>query len=109
MRIKRIPLLFSKPSNNITADPSNNFGVQPIRRAVRSHEDKRHIVIETFDKAGFRRIQVVLLLSVVDDVAHILRGGVVTALCLDAVTNAYHIQDGMPVLELIVKKCRFDA
>ncbi|GMB81086.1 hypothetical protein NN6n1_18690 [Shinella zoogloeoides] len=109
MRTKRNPLLFLKPRNSITADPFPNFGVRPIKSDVRSHEDKRHIVIETSDKAGVRRIQVVLLLSVVDDVAHILCDGVVTALCLNAVTNAYHIQDGMPVLELTAKKRRFDA
>jgi len=109
MRTKRIPLLFPKPCNNITVGPFPNFGALPIRGSVQSHEDKRRIVLETSDRAGVRRIQVVLLLCVVDDIAHILRDGMVTALCLDTITSAYNVYDGMPALELATRKRRFDA
>lgn len=52
MRTKRNHLLFLKPRKSITADLFPNFGARPIKSEVRSHEDKRHIVIETSDKAG---------------------------------------------------------
>lgn len=109
MRTKRIPRLFLKPPIGTRAGHFPDFGVLPITNDVRSSENKKHIVIETFDEAGVRRIRVVLLLSVVNDVAYIVHDDVLTTLCLDTVTNAYNVDDGMPTLELTAQKRRFDA
>ncbi|UDF32819.1 UNVERIFIED_ORG: hypothetical protein LHK14_23925 (plasmid) [Roseateles sp. XES5] len=109
MRTKRASLLFSKSCHGTTAGSFLTFSDLPLKNDARPQEDKRRTVIETFDEIGVRRIQVVLLLSVVDDIAHILHDGVVTALCLNTITNAYNVHDGMPALGLATRERRFDA
>nr|CAI0337275.1 conserved hypothetical protein [Rhizobiaceae bacterium] len=110
MRTKRIPRLFLKPPIGTRAGHFPDFGVLPNNeRCPVVRKNKKHIVIETFDEAGVRRIRVVLLLSVVNDVAYIVHDDVLTTLCLDTVTNAYNVDDGMPTLELTAQKRRFDA